>query len=200
VYRKGDVFTFGRYPQGARGEVKPIQWIVLNRRDDGNLLLISKYALDTKPYNAEDVDVTWETCTLRKWLNGVFYNAAFSAQEQANIVPVTLKNEDNPEDGTKGGQATQDRVWLLSLREAERYFKDDNSRMCAPTEYAVAQGTFQNSNSTVDGVGACWWWLRSPGYNSDCAAFVNIDGFVIYYGGSVDYDSSGVRPVVVALP
>ena len=172
-------------------------------------MLLSKYALDCKPYNKDFADVTWETCTLRTWLNEDFYNAAFSAQEQARIVPVMIENEDNPYYGTTGGRPTTDKVWLLSINEVTNrftsekvytYFTDDTSRMCAPTKYAVAQGAYQSSNYTIDGVGACWWWLRSPGGDSRTAAFVNVDGYVYDCGFSVSNNVNSVRPVVVVLP
>ena len=110
--RVGDIVTFGNYEQDnntANGK-EPIEWIILDKREDGSLVLMSKYALDSKQYNTQDTSVTWETCTLRKWLNEDFYNAAFSTQEQAKIVPVTIENEDNPDYGTTGGKATQDSI------------------------------------------------------------------------------------------
>jgi hypothetical protein len=210
----GDVLTFGTYEQDnntANGK-EPIEWIILDKREDGSLVLMSKYALDAKPYNTKDTDVTWETCTLRKWLNEDFCNAAFSAAEQAKIVPVMLENEDNPDPyyDTKGGNDTEDRVWLLSINEVTNrftsdkvysYFTDDTSRMCAPTKYAVAQGAEQDGSAyTVDGEGACWWWLRSPGGDSRTAAFVNVDGYVYDGGFSVSNNVNSVRPVVVVLP
>ncbi len=48
-------------------------------------------------------------------------------------------------------------------------------------------------------VGACWWWLRSPGNNSNNAANVNNDGNVNNNGNNVNNDNNSVRPVVVAL-
>ncbi|MBP3696995.1 MAG: hypothetical protein J6J45_05560, partial [Clostridia bacterium] len=66
----GDYITFGSYEQDndlSNGK-EPIEWLVLDKQD-GKVLVISKYALDAKPYNDEYVDVTWETCTLRSWLN-----------------------------------------------------------------------------------------------------------------------------------
>ena len=210
-FKVGDVIAFGTYEQDAllpNGK-EPIEWIILDKREDGSLVLLSKYALDCKPYNKDFADVTWETCTLRTWLNEDFYNAAFSAQEQARIVPVMIENEDNPYYGTTGGRPTTDKVWLLSINEVTNrftsekvytYFTDDTSRMCAPTKYAVAQGAYQSSNYTVDGVGACWWWLRSPGGDSRTAAFVNVDGYVYDGGFSVSNNVNSVRPVVVVLP
>lgn len=39
-----------------------------------------------------------------------------------------------------------------------------------------------------------WWWLRSPGYYQDTAAYVNHDGVVYEHGDYVDCDDFGVRP------
>ncbi len=204
----GDGVFWGHYEQDNNlnnGE-EPIEWIVQDRRADGSVVLLSKCALDCKPYNTERVDVTWETCTLRKWLNEDFYNAAFSAQEQAKIVPVTLENADNPHWGTTGGNATLDRVWLLSINEVfyehsiDKVFScalDEASRMCAPTKFAVAQGIDQDSYFTIDGVSTCWWWLRSPGRASKDAADVDTRGDDSYYGLDVDYGHIGVRPAIV---
>lgn len=42
----------------------------------------------------------------------------------------------------------------------------------------------------------CWWWLRSPGNDSDRAAFVNYDGSVYYYGYYIYNDYCCVRPAI----
>ena len=49
-YQPGDYVIMGTYPQGENGEVEPIEWLVLDVQD-GNVLLISRYGLDAKPYN-----------------------------------------------------------------------------------------------------------------------------------------------------
>ena len=82
----GDVVTFGKYPQTAAGtDQTPIEWIVLDVQD-GKALLLSKYGLEMKQYNTEYTDITWETCTLRTWLNSDFLNKAFSSEEQSAIL------------------------------------------------------------------------------------------------------------------
>lgn len=48
---------------------------------EGQVLLLSNNALDAKAYNDEKIDVSWENCTLRKWLNNDFYETAFYEQE-----------------------------------------------------------------------------------------------------------------------
>lgn len=91
----GNYVTFGTYPQTKAGnDATPIEWLVL-ARDGDKALLISRYALDAQPYNKDYTSVTWETCTLRTWLNGTFYNKAFSSAEQAAILTTNVDNSKN---------------------------------------------------------------------------------------------------------
>ena len=48
---------------------KPIQWIVLEVVKDEKVLLLSQNAIACKPFNYGFGDCTWETSSLRKWLN-----------------------------------------------------------------------------------------------------------------------------------
>ena len=73
-----------------------IEWLVLETKD-GKVLVISKFALDCKQYNMTYTDVTWETCSLRKWLNSSFLDAAFSSEEKAMIPMVTVAAEKYPD-------------------------------------------------------------------------------------------------------
>lgn len=200
----GNYVTFGEYPQTTAGEdMTPIEWLVL-ARDGDKALLISRYGLDAQPYNTDYTSVTWETCTLRKWLNGTFYNKAFSSAEQAAILTTDVDNSKNQcysGWNTSGGNNTQDKVFLLSYAEANKYFgvTYDNSSntksRVAPTAYAIAQGEWtSSSNKTADGTDAGWWWLRSPGYSQSRAADVNTDGSL--YSSSVSLDSGSVRPAL----
>ncbi len=208
--KKGDTIKFGTYEQDYPVNGKdPIEWVVLDKTKSG-IVVISKYALDCLPYNTEDTDVTWETCTLRKWLNEKFYNAAFNKTEKAMIRKTTVHNNDNPYYGTEGGNDTKDKVFLLSIEDALKesygfdtdYLAYDINRRCAPSRYAVAQGAYQyqgtNENYyTADNKGACWCWLRSPGGSSNLAADVSSVGDVNDYGGGVTNGyGAAVRPVL----
>jgi hypothetical protein len=42
-----------------------------------------------------------------------------------------------------------------------------------------------------------WWWLRSPGFLNNCAAYVGTGGSVRGSGGNVSNEDGVVRPVVV---
>lgn len=182
---------FGAYEQdnNTSNGKEDIEWLVLEVKD-GKALVISKYALDCKQYNTNKTSVTWETCTLRRWLNNDFINAAFSADEKAMISTVTVSADENPRYSTNPGNATQDQVFLLSITEANKYFSSNSARQCEPTDFAFANG--------AKGIysGYCWWWLRSPGNDQLDAAFVNIGGDVFELGINVDYDDLAVRPAM----
>ena len=193
----GDTVTFGSYEQDndLTNGSEAIEWRVLDVQD-GKALLLSEYALDAKPYNETLTNVTWETCTLRKWLNSTFYGAAFSASDKARIAATTVSNPDNPASGISGGNTTKDKAFCLSIAEAKSYFSSYTDRSCAPTAYAVAQGAYQSSSCTVDGAGTCLWWLRSPGRYANFAADVDSHGYVDSGGRYVSSSSNAVRPAL----
>ena len=193
----GSYITFGTYEQDnntANGK-EDVEWMVLAKEGD-RVLLISRYALDCQQYNISMTDVTWETCSLRKWLNGTFLNDAFSEAEKAMIPSVTVSADKNPRYSSSPGNSTTDQVFLLSITEVKKYFSSDEARKCAPTAYALAQGSWTNETDKVDGKATCVWWLRSPGIYSYSAAGVYPVGSVGDFGFSV-YDGTGaVRPAL----
>lgn len=187
----GDTYRFGSYEQDnniSNGQ-EDIEWLVL-AKEGTKILVISKEALDCKPYNTSYTDVTWETCTLRKWLNNGFINAAFSADERTMIPTVTVSADKNPDYSTNPGNATQDQVFLLSITEVNKYFSSCGARQCKPTDYAVANGACEYDS------GNCCWWLRSPGCGQDDAAYVNDYGADIDYGTFGDSYYLAVRPAL----
>ena len=135
----GDSIHFGRFRQGDRGrdrDIKAIEWLVLDVRD-GQALLISKHGLDVRWFHKSSRNVTWETCTLRtRFLNGYFLEMAFRPAERKRIAMTTVTADPNPETDTDPGRDTQDKVFLLSVREAEQYFSSRRTRLCYPTAYA----------------------------------------------------------------
>ena len=194
----GDTYTFGAYEQdnSTSNGKEAIEWTVLDK-DGMSLLLISKQALDCQQYNTSYTDVTWESCSLRKWMNGTFLNKAFNAEEQAQIQNTTVSADKNPEYNTNPGNATTDKVFLLSINEVEKYFNSDEARKCAPTAYAKAQGAYtSDSYKTASGAATCWWWLRSPGFTQSCAALVYIGGSVLCNGYGVLNAHDAVRPAL----
>ncbi len=192
---------FGTYKQSSAGEdgynTDPIKWRVLaNNADTKQLFLLSDQALDTVKYHTESKAVTWETSTIRSWLNGTFYKSAFTSAEQEIIKSTKVTADANPEFDTDPGNDTTDKVFLLSINEENKYFSSDDARKCAPTDYAIAQGVYTSDSFKVDGKATCCWWLRSPGYYGYYAADVDDDGGVTYSGCDVSGDDICVRPAL----
>lgn len=187
---EGEYIKFGAYEQdnNTSNGKEDVEWLVLEVKD-GKALVVSKYALDCKQYNTSGTNVTWETCTLRNWLNNDFINAAFSADEKSMIPTVTVSVDKNLEYSTNPGNSTQDQVFLLSITEAIKHFGSGSARKCKPTDYVIANGAYVNN-------GNCWWWLRSPGFDQSSAAFVSNTGSVQEHGEYVNYDYGAVRPAL----
>lgn len=176
----GDIVTFGTYEQdhnAENGEEK-IEWTVLDREED-NILLLSTYGLEEKPFDNITTRSNWPNCEMRAWLNGVFFKNAFSFEEQNYVKVVTLENDNL-------SHPTEDKVFLLSKSEVTKYFPDREKRKCG-SAYLKAVHSRTHFN--------CVWWLRSPNKDLDRTMVVLAEGKVLEEGfnsGSSEY----VRPAV----
>ena len=147
-------------------------WRVLEvDRENDTAQLIAERQICDRQYHSKAERVDWEHCDLRAWLNGEYFDTSFSDEEKAGIAETHLANPDNPQYNTPGGNDTDDRIFLLSIDEAEKYFKDDTDRA----------------------TGSWWWWLRSPGLLSLSAAGVYDVGVISHFGYIVYYNVC-VRP------
>ena len=200
-----------------------IDWRVLDVQN-GKALLLSEKVIEERKYNERETGVTWETCTLRRYLNEEFYNG-FGADEKARIAETTIINNDNPWSGIKGGAATNDKIFLLSIEEVVKYFGDSGQLKNRPSnktwsindQYNCARiamdsgqlkkrflndptgnlGEYHSARIAADGESyPSWWWLRSPGYFDDSAVFVRSRGTVELVGCNVAHDNPGVRPAL----
>ena len=190
--KTGDSVFLGSYEQDndiSNGK-ENIEWNVLKVEDE-KLLVISKYALDCQPYNTIEADVTWETCTLRQWLNNEFYSTAFSEEESKDILTVTVPADPNPDFDTPPGSATEDKIFVLSIKEAEKYITTDIENACLPTEYAIANGIITYYNRSC-----CSIWLRSPGKHPSAAAYIITNDDIDNNGKIVDFDKEGILPAM----
>ena len=188
----GSVVTFGRYEQDNVESNGPedIEWIVMDVKGD-SVFLVSVYGLDARAYNRTHKAVTWETCTLREWLNDGFLKAAFTAEEQEAIKITKVDN--SAEQGytgwkTDGGNDTEDKVYLLSYAETRQYFHKDTNKILKSTAYAAFKSSQMGAGR------ACRWWLRSPGDRQDSAARVDADG--TRNSSNVRNTDRAVRPVL----
>lgn len=191
-YDVGQEVMMGEYEQDnnfSNGK-EPLKWTVLDVQGD-KALLIAHDLIDYIPYHERRTDITWEDCSLRKWMNKDFYETAFSTQEQSRILTTHLINHDNVT-GTDGGNDTDDKIFALSVDEANRYFASDAERVAYYTDYVESYHYV-----TEKARGREWWWLRSPGVSPQLAALVNVEGEIIEVKGDYveDYDIT-VRPAM----
>lgn len=154
----GDVVAFGRYT-----------WYVADKTDDICTLLCQGTVAEMA-YNDSKTDITWENCSLRRWLNEDFYNSKFSDGEKAAIISThyTFTEADSTYE-TDCGNDTDDKVYLFSYSE---------------------------SNTVSDEIRDCGinWWLRSPGKEQTDAVYI-LGRSANLMGNSVDY-AFGVRPAI----
>ncbi|MDR1960659.1 MAG: SPFH domain-containing protein [Gracilibacteraceae bacterium] len=164
----------------------PLEWIVL-AKEGRRALIITRFCITKLPYNDKDIGITWENCSLRRWLNSDFYDDAFTEAQKERIMETEIVNADNKEYGTEGGNDTVDKVFLLSVEEAERYFRTEEDRM------AYYAGGW---NGEVYYYSKGWegWWLRSPGRNNLRAANIVSNGYI--HDSDRVGDDGGVRPVL----
>ena len=206
-----DSIKLGKWPLPNSNEdeseaktTNDLEWVVLDYSDDFKQALVcSKYIVGYDKYHKEDEVVTWENSSLRKWLNKNFYKKAFSKEEKSLIKVTKVKNEDNPKEKTSGGNDTEDRIFLLSISEAEKYFEDENWN-------PFKDGLYFDDYDIE--------WLRSPGRGpSDISEYWALDpedrdeefledwrlgyaaayfgrGSGIYYEGPSVIEECGVRP------
>ncbi len=191
----GDVVKFGSYEQdnNLSNEKERIEWIVL-AKENGKALLISKYCLDYQLYHKVDTNITWENCSSRNWLNSTFYNSAFSQKEKDLIINSYLTNHDSVYGNVDGGNDTYDRVFLLSVDEAQKYFSSNNARKAQATAYALSKGVYSNASTN-----SVPWLLRSPGDRANVASYVRLPGDIdlsqIWWDDDV-YHYAALRPTI----
>ena len=191
---------FGNYWQSVENEEatdsnkEPVKWRVL--ANDGSLFVVSDQNLDCVAYNSSAETVTWEECSLRKWLNSKFLDKAFTTQEQGVVLESLVVNEDGAK-GSEAGADTYDKVYLLSIYEVidpDLGFPTDwkdkgGTRVALNTEYTRSKRALTDP----DMAGA--WWLRTPGDANNAANVFNA-GNVFVRGGSVDNFIFAVRPAM----
>lgn len=181
-YKCGDVVKFGKIGGNT------IEWIVV--AIEGNrIMLISKDGLCFEPYNQTRRPVTWETSSIRKYLNAEFVEMCFDMHERKSILKTDVKNKGNMVCDTPGGNDTNDRIFLLSIDEAEKL--PDNERLCVAFDNVNANGEHVDKKNDVS-----WWWLRSPGQRNEYAAYVGSNGAIVKGGSYIDNVRGTIRPAL----
>jgi hypothetical protein len=161
---------------------EPIRWRVLRSNGDGDVLVLSEKILDARYFHTGG-DAQWINTAMRAFLNGDFYNTAFTTIEKGKI---------------RQAQGTGDKVTLLAYDETRatangfRNADIDAARIGKVTSYAKANDAQYNT------AGESWWWLR--GDVGTINYYPQSAGGVYYDGGycicTAANDSGGVRPAL----
>lgn len=143
-------------------------WKVMDIKN-GQALLLRNKPINGIPYNKDSVKTTWETSSVRKWLNTDYRDKTFSKEEIKHIALTDLQNSNNVFYGTDGGNATQDYLFLLSTGDVTKY------KALLPHLKSYS-------------------WLRSPGSSENSAVFISKDKKVMRFGYDVSSDEFTMFP------
>lgn len=180
----GAEVIFGTYEQDGdfSNGAEPVPWIVIDQTDEG-YLLISKYILDCGLYYGYAWD-RWEHAALRTWLNGTFYNTAFSQTEKEQMLTMELTNSYDYEFGT-ADTIVDDLVVILNTADIEYYFPSADERQARTTAYVRGKGLWTDQ----DGYGS--WWVRED---------ITVTAWMVNHLGNIcdaqEYKEYGIRPVI----
>ncbi len=130
----GDIIQFGVYEQDANEEngKEEIEWTVIDTANN-RVLVVSSQLLDYKNFYEGEIGY-WNESKIRNWLNADFLNESFSTEEQERIPSVNIVTTvySNP----KERFSTEDRIFLMSAEEVEKYFPVGVDRIAIPTDFA----------------------------------------------------------------
>jgi len=173
-------------------------WYILKEEDD-KILLLSQDIIELKKYHDTFEDVTWEDASIRKYLNGEFYDS-FESEDKLQIIESHICNEDNPWYSVSGGQKTMDKIFLLSIDEVVRYLGDSGQLMEPNNKYFI-DDKYNLARSAKLGGSPARWMLRTPGNSPDFVATITIEGKIAMTGDFVNRSSTdlfnvGIRPAL----
>ena len=112
-------------PPGGKIRFGGYDWYVLDKQK-GKILILTEKVIEKRAYHSKECAITWETCDMRKYLNGDFYQS-FSESDRLRIAETKVVTKDNPWYGTSGNPTT-DKVFLLSIDEVIKYFGDSGQK------------------------------------------------------------------------
>lgn len=135
--------------------------------------------------------------TIRKWLNGTFYNATFNNLQKSLIATTMVDNSAESTLRSNNNHAcanTYDKIFLMSAKELTNsdygFYKEalvygsDSNRVKTSTDYAKIQGC---SHIKSNYIGKCLWWQRSPCWSSDTSYDMSYLARYVFRNGDVNY-------------
>ena len=149
-------------------------WFLADK-DGNHYLLIRKNALTpeySEVFTSKSADTSWETSSIRAYLNSAFYDESFSSKEKELILESSVKADRNSVYKGVKANDTKDKVFILSVSELNDY-----------TDYI--------NKTTKSG-----WWTRTPGANEGTLVYVDTNKNILYYGYEITEESIKMKPVI----
>lgn len=196
-----------------------VEWILLYR-DNDNAYLMSKYVLDSLPYNTEkpvfergayiyDSNIygmasDWKYSTLRKWMNETMYNELFSDEEK-NLINTTYLDNTYVKDYEHyviAGNHTEDKIYILNEEELFHFLgkggidvEESKLKATKGTDYAIKLRNL-NANTHNDWYkGFSDYWIRNVQITESDLSVIRANG---RFNSKVNiYDKRyGIRPCI----
>jgi hypothetical protein len=169
------------------------------------------------PYDDKFGEKRWETSSLRRYLNNVFY-WKLSREVQDIVIETMIDNYGNKWYGGKDYRKTVDKVFLLSIEEAERFFGNTNDYLSINRKQPdIINGKFNGLFFETE-TGSCLsnehdverrakyqdkqvakysqWWLRTNGMSEYNVSLVSAVGNIYVAGEHCNNENCGVRPAM----
>ena len=181
----------------------PIKWRVI---DPMSGLVLSELAIDSQPFqntvyisnyglSYSDPEFTklvsdYSTSSIRIWLEGNFYNVAFTEKEKSNIIETVCEDIYS--------ESSVNKLFLISAEEFNKYKLEGIT--CETTDYAKSQGIGIDENKYS-------WFIRTVDTDSWSGNFIRIiyggkaseyyDGYEYALSYPADVTHTGIRPAMV---
>lgn len=153
----GDSFQFGTYAG------KELFWKVIMKRGK-HLMVVADDIIKYGAFDQDNSTNVWENCSLRKWLNTVFYSDAFSPGEKCIIDKRSVE--------LSSGKKVRDYVFLLSEEEVYKWLPDKSDREAT----------------------SWWWLRDSAHSCIEAKSVYTGASFYGVFGSIVSYQGGGIRP------
>lgn len=193
VLEVGSSVLFGVYEQDSATEGKEsIEWIIIDRVGD-EALIVSKKALEGTPYSK--TFAPWGKSELCVWLNSSFYSGSFATKDRAYILQKKISTVYKDDQGAEQIDLADNFIFLLSDKDARKYFTSPDQRCAEATKSLVARNnTIPPAMPINSGNGCAHYWLRTtaPGGN---VMYVNGSGGINEDGKLGEY-IMGIRPAM----
>lgn len=216
-----DTVTFGNYynkmDEYGIYNKEPIEWILVNR-DDKNALLMSKYILDSKPFNdkkpnfsggkyvsrtSDYLSCDWKHSSLREWMTEVLFNEMFNESEKSIINKGYIDDTyiyDYSENSVLGFR-TEDSIFLLNEKELFYYFGKNKVgeeyviKSTKGTDYANNRRGLSKKSSSDWSNGNSDYMLRPTGELDNKTITIEANGSY-RRGAYISEEHHGVRPCI----